>query len=82
MSDPLRLGMSGPLAVFAAGFLGQALEVEPLREAAWRLKMRIANALGDEDRVIRCYHDCERAFASIGATPAPSTRELLTLLRR
>jgi hypothetical protein len=44
--------------------------------------MRIASALGDEDRVIRTYSQCERALAEIGAAPAPATRELLARLRR
>jgi DNA-binding SARP family transcriptional activator len=60
----------------------QVLEVEPFREAAWRLTMRIANALGHDDAVIRAYHGCERALAQVGAAPSPSTRALLERLRR
>ena len=74
---------------FAAGSLDRAerlaaevLRVDPFREAAWRLTMRVANALGDHDGVIRAYQRCEAALAQIGAEPAPSTRELLGLLRR
>ena len=74
---------------FAEGRYGEAerlidavLGADPTREAAWRLLMRLANYLGDQDRVIRAYHACERALAAVGAQPAPSTRELLENLRR
>jgi DNA-binding SARP family transcriptional activator len=74
---------------FAAGILDQAdrlaahvLTADPFREAAWRLTMRIASALGDDDGVIRAYQRCERALARLGTEPAPSTRELLGRLRR
>jgi DNA-binding SARP family transcriptional activator len=60
----------------------EVLSVEPFRETAWRLTMRIANVLGDDDGVIRTYHACERALAQVGTTPSPSTRELLERLRR
>jgi DNA-binding SARP family transcriptional activator len=60
----------------------QVLEVEPYRETAWRLKMRIAAALGDDDGVIRAYHGCEQALAAVGAGPSPTTRDLLERLRR
>ena len=36
------------------------LTQDPFREAAHRLEMRIANAIGDEDRVIAAYRRCER----------------------
>jgi DNA-binding SARP family transcriptional activator len=58
------------------------LVVEPYRETAWRLKMRIANALGDEDGVIRAYQACERALAEVGTKPSATTRDLLERLRR
>jgi DNA-binding SARP family transcriptional activator len=61
---------------------GEVLRVEPYREAAWRLTMRLASALGDEDGVIRAYQRCEQALAEVGATPAPTTRQLLERLRR
>jgi LuxR family transcriptional regulator, maltose regulon positive regulatory protein len=60
----------------------EVLSVEPFRETAWRLMMRIANVLGDDDGVVRAYHACERALAQVGTTPSPSTRELLERLRR
>ncbi|ADB52413.1 BTAD domain-containing putative transcriptional regulator [Conexibacter woesei] len=74
---------------FAAGAYGdgralaeQVLGADPLREAAWRLLMRIASALGDEDRVIATFRDCERALATIGTAPSAVTRELVERLRR
>jgi pentatricopeptide repeat protein len=54
----------------------------PLREGAWRLTMRLAAALGDDDGVIRAYQRCEQALAEVGAAPAPTTRALLERLRR
>jgi ATP/maltotriose-dependent transcriptional regulator MalT/DNA-binding SARP family transcriptional activator len=74
---------------FAEGRLGEArrlvdevLSADPYREAAWRLTMRLASALGDEDGVIRSYRRCEQALAEVGATPTPTTRQLLERLRR
>jgi DNA-binding SARP family transcriptional activator len=55
---------------------------QPFREGAWRLAMRVADALGDDQGVLRAYHECERALAEVGATPSPSTRQLLEALRR
>jgi DNA-binding SARP family transcriptional activator len=60
----------------------QVLAAEPFREAAWRLRMRLADALGAADAVVRAYHECERALADIGMTPSPATRELRDRLRR
>jgi DNA-binding SARP family transcriptional activator len=74
---------------FAAGrfddaerLAAQVLEAEPFREAAWRLRMRLADALGAGDGVIRAYQACERALAQVGTTPSRTTRELLERLRR
>jgi DNA-binding SARP family transcriptional activator len=74
---------------FAAGRYGEAqrlndrvLAVDPFREGAWRLKMRIANSLGDGDGVIRAYQGCRRALASVNAAPSSTTQHLLQRLRR
>jgi len=61
---------------------GEVLAAEAYREAAWRLRMRLADALGAGDGVIRAYHACERALAELGTTPSRTTRELLERLRR
>ncbi len=58
------------------------LERDPFREGAHRLEMRIANAVGDEDRVISAYRRCERALGELGIAPSSSTRQLLDTLRR
>jgi DNA-binding SARP family transcriptional activator len=74
---------------FAAGRLDEAerlasrvLAAEPFREGAWRLRMRLADALGAGDAVVRAYQACERALAEVGTTPSSTTRELLGRLRR
>jgi hypothetical protein len=48
----------------------------------WRLKMRVADAIGDPDRIIAAYRACERALARLDTRPPGSTRRLLTDLRR
>lgn len=73
---------------FAAGRYPEAtrlvdaiLDEDPFREGAHRLGMRIAGAIGDEDRVITAYRRCERALGELGIAPASSTRRLLETLR-
>jgi len=65
----------------AGQLTGAVLSADPLREAAWRLAMRIASALGDEDGVLRGYQGCEAALGELGASPSASTRQLLGRLR-
>jgi DNA-binding SARP family transcriptional activator len=74
---------------FAAGRYPEAAELtdsilvqDPFREGAHRLEMRIAGAIGDEDRVITAYRRCERALGELGIAPSSSTRQLLETLRR
>jgi ATP/maltotriose-dependent transcriptional regulator MalT/DNA-binding SARP family transcriptional activator len=74
---------------FAAGRYADAarqvetiLAQDPFREGAHRLEMRIANATGDEDRVIAAYRRCERQLNALGTTPSTTTRRLLETLRR
>jgi hypothetical protein len=43
--------------------------------------MRIADALGDDQGVLRADNDCEQALANLGTTPSESTRQLLGALR-
>lgn len=57
------------------------LAEEPLREAAWRLRMRSAAALGSSDNLLTIYADCVAALDAIGAVPARETRMLLDQLR-
>jgi DNA-binding SARP family transcriptional activator len=74
---------------FAAGRYPEAtrlveaiLDEDPFREGAHRLEMRIAGAIGDEDRVITAYRRCERVLGELGIAPSSSTRQLLETLRR
>jgi DNA-binding SARP family transcriptional activator len=66
----------------ARQLLDDVLRDEPFREAAFRLKMRLAGALGDEHGVLREFQRCERALAAVGAAPTHTTRRLLDQLRR
>ncbi|GAA1142234.1 BTAD domain-containing putative transcriptional regulator [Nocardioides aquiterrae] len=73
---------------FAEGHLKQAgrlaaevLRQDPFRETAWRLQMRVAHAVGDHDRIVAAYRDCERTLAEIGAEPSSATSQLLADLR-
>jgi DNA-binding SARP family transcriptional activator len=66
----------------AARLVDAILAEDPFREAAHRLEMRIANATGDEDRVIAAYRRCERRLGELGTTPSSTTRQLLETLRR
>jgi hypothetical protein len=43
--------------------------------------MRIAQARGDGDGVLRAYRGCEPAMAELGTAPAQSTTALLDGLR-
>ncbi|HXV94674.1 MAG TPA: BTAD domain-containing putative transcriptional regulator, partial [Pseudonocardia sp.] len=55
---------------------------DPYREAGWRLAMRVAEALGDVDDVVRRYRRAEAVLAELGTRPSASTRALLDRLRR
>jgi len=66
----------------AERFVTKILEFDPYVEGAWRLEMKIAGAVGNEDRVIAAYRRCERALGELGAEPSSSTRQLLDALRR
>jgi DNA-binding SARP family transcriptional activator len=58
------------------------LAADPYQEAAWRLRMRISNALGSDTGVLTAYRRCTEALAELGTEPANSTRTLLDRLRR
>jgi two-component SAPR family response regulator len=42
------------------------LRTHPLREGSWRLSMRIASALGNDDAMLAAYRNCELALATLG----------------
>ena len=54
---------------------------DPLREEAWRLRVRLVHALADFDAVLETYRGCQAALATIGLEPAPSTVRLVEELR-
>lgn len=58
------------------------LRDNPYHEAAWRLRMQLAGALGDESAVIKAYLDCAHALAQLDAKPTSTTKVLLERLRR
>ncbi|HEX3803379.1 MAG TPA: BTAD domain-containing putative transcriptional regulator [Solirubrobacteraceae bacterium] len=66
----------------AQGLLADVVSVDPLREQAWRLLMRVSAAQGFDDLVIDTYRRCEGALASVGLAPSASTRLLVEGLRR
>jgi ATP/maltotriose-dependent transcriptional regulator MalT/DNA-binding SARP family transcriptional activator len=76
-------------AAFAAGRFQDArrraalvVEHDPYRESSWRLLMRIASALGDENGVIDMYRRCERSLGELGTRPTATTHALLKALRK
>ena len=84
-----RARLAAAELAFEAGRLEQAqglttsvLAHDPTREAAWRLSMRVASSLGDDNGVLAAYQACTRALDAIGLAPAASTREMVEYLRR
>jgi ATP/maltotriose-dependent transcriptional regulator MalT len=65
----------------AGRLAGEVLRQDQFRETAWRLLMRLAHAVGDHDRVVTTYRDCERTLKEIGAVPSTATVQLLSDLR-
>ncbi len=66
----------------AEALASAVLRADPYREATWRLLMRVASALGDDDRVIAMYRRCQRTLSKLGVSPSRSTTALLEALRR
>lgn len=64
-------------------FASRSLAYAPYSERAHRLLMRAHAGLGEVDRALRVFADCQRVLAEeLGADPSPETRELhLRLLR-
>jgi LuxR family maltose regulon positive regulatory protein len=52
------------------------------RERAWRIQMRVSEALGENDKVIESYRRCRETLAELGIRPSRTTRELLSCLLR
>ena len=81
-SEAAELAFAAQRYSEADRFAQQVLEAQPYRESAWRVRMRIANTLGDYDAVTRHYNECETALAQVRTKPSPSTHELFERLRR
>ncbi|WP_382306847.1 BTAD domain-containing putative transcriptional regulator [Herbiconiux sp. UC225_62] len=65
----------------ASSMINEVLDRDQFRERAWRLKMRVAAAVGDGDGVISAFRACKSALATIKVAPTESTRQLLQRLR-
>lgn len=66
----------------AAELASRVLAHEPLREDAWRLRMRVFGMFGDYTAVARAYRECRRALAEAGTRPSGTTTSLLGNLLR
>lgn len=80
--EAARLSFDLGLYAQADRYAEAVLAKEPLREAAWRLRMRTAAALGSSDEILATYTECVSALAAIGTEPARETKILLDQLRR
>jgi DNA-binding SARP family transcriptional activator len=61
---------------------GRVIADDPGRESAWRLRMRVAAAMGHESEALAMYTGCVGALAALGLEPSGLTTELLARLRR
>lgn len=66
----------------AANYVRDVLIDDPYRESTWRLSMKVAAAMGHDDRVISAFRRCQDTLAELQTSPAQSTRRLLEQLRR
>lgn len=66
----------------ADDFAAKAIEADPYREAAWRVRMRVAVELGDHDRALRLYGACAKLLAELGVRPEVATTNLASYARR
>ena len=80
--DAARLAFKAGRYTEAGELAEAALGEDPFRESAWRLRMRVAGIVGDEDGVIAAYRGCADALDTLGARPSDATRSLLGSLRR
>jgi DNA-binding SARP family transcriptional activator len=80
--DAARLAFEAGRYAEASRLAEAALHADPYREGAYRLVMRVAGAVGDEDAVIAAYRRCQGALEELGVAPSDSTQQLLTALRR
>jgi DNA-binding SARP family transcriptional activator len=77
-----QLAFTGQRYEQAAYLAEEVVARDPFKESAWRLLMRIAGAVGDEDRMVASFRRCSAALSELGVTPSDATRELFDRLRR
>ena len=65
----------------AAELTAVVLADDPLRESAWRLKMRLASAIGDDDAVLGAFRSAQAELAKLGLDVSGETRRLIAQLR-
>jgi DNA-binding SARP family transcriptional activator len=65
----------------AAELTATVLADDPLRESAWRLKMRLASAVGDDDAVLSAFRGAQAELAKLDLDVSAETRRLITQLR-
>lgn len=66
----------------AEELVDRVLRDDPFHEPAYRLAMRLADAVGDERRIISAFRRCEQALNGMGANPSATTTELFARLHR
>jgi DNA-binding SARP family transcriptional activator len=62
---------------------GRATDLDPLAEAAWRVRISALHSNGDRSGALRCYQTCRRALSDeLGIEPATATQQLFLQLLR
>ena len=61
--------------------IDDALTDEPFSERAWRLRIKLADAVGDDDGVLEAYRRCRIQLHELGLEPSAETVALVERLR-
>lgn len=77
-----EIALSAGDLVTADEFAARAITSDPFREAAWRVRMRVAIDRGDADKSLRLYRSCVTLLAEIGVRPEVATTNLVSYARR
>jgi ATP/maltotriose-dependent transcriptional regulator MalT/DNA-binding SARP family transcriptional activator len=88
LEKTVNASLSGAAICFEAQRYQQAKSLaesslvrDPFSERAWRMVMRVSDAIGDADAVTAAYRRCETTLAEGGLVPSAATRDLFQLLR-
>jgi LuxR family maltose regulon positive regulatory protein len=65
----------------ASRMIDEAVEDDPYSERAWRLRIQLANAVGDDDRVLDAFRRCRTHLQELGLEPSAETVQLVERLR-